>query len=251
MDISIIGSGNVATVMATLAKEKGHRIIQIISRNQGAGLILAEKVGATYSLINNAVNKNIDLCIVALSDNALPEALRGINFGETMLVHTAGAVSMNALSTASSKVGVLYPLQSLRKDMVAFPPIPFLIEANSTENFNFLNEFAITLSDNVIFVEEGKRLRLHASAVLVNNFTNYLYSVAEDFCKNEEVDFNLLKPLIVETAHRIENNSPSKVQTGPAHRRDITTLEKHLRLFSAYPKIKTLYTRMSDSIMNG
>jgi hypothetical protein len=94
------------------------------------------------------------------------------------------------------------------------------------------------------------RLRLHTAAVIVNNFTNYLYSVAEVFCEKEMVDFNLLKPLIKETADRIMDNSPREVQTGPAVRKDITTLDKHLRLLAAHPKVRTLYMRMTDGIMH-
>jgi hypothetical protein len=93
-------------------------------------------------------------------------------------------------------------------------------------------------------------LRIHAAAVIVNNFTNYLYAVTETFCHQECIDFNLLKPLILETAHRIQSVSPHDVQTGPAIRSDIGTIDKHLRLLNNHPKLKTLYTRLTDGIMN-
>ena len=92
---------------------------------------------------------------------------------------------------------------------------------------------------------------MHAAAVIVNNFTNYLYGVAETFCKEENIDFNLLKPLIKETANRIEDHSPLDVQTGPAKRGDVITLSKHLKLLHDHPKLRVLYTRMTDAIMNG
>lgn len=251
MNISIIGSGNVASVFAVLAKNKGHTVKQIIARNEVQGKLLADKIGAGFCLLNNSFDKHVDLFIVALTDNAFSTALKEIHFGEIPVFHTAGSVSMHVLEDNTRNYGVIYPLQSLRKEMEVIPVIPFLIEAKNAQTLAMIKEFAKTLSNEVIEVAEDKRLRLHASAVIVSNFTNYLYGVAETFCKNENVDFNLLKPLILETAERIQTNAPIDVQTGPAVRRDITTLEKHLRLFSAYPKLKTLYTRMTDSIIDG
>ncbi len=251
MDISIIGTGNVATVLARLIIQNGHSIKQIIGRNEIKGEALAKEVDANFLHINKQPNINIDLCIVALSDNALPEAIVGIDFGNVLVVHTEGSFSMHLLETASTNVGVLYPLQSLRREMKAIPTIPLLIEASNHTALNFLETFAKTISTDVQIVEEEKRLRLHLGAVIVSNFTNYLYGVTETFCKAEAVDFNLLKPLIQETANRIEKNSPLDVQTGPALRGDITTLDKHLRLLSNYPKLRTLYTRLSDGIING
>jgi predicted short-subunit dehydrogenase-like oxidoreductase (DUF2520 family) len=250
MDISIIGTGNVATVLARLIFQNGHSIKQIIGRNEIKGEALANEVNGNFINIKKQPNINIDICIVALSDNALPEAIAGIDFGNVLIVHTAGAVSMKLLETTSTNVGILYPLQSLRSEMKEIPTIPLLIEASNQKAFNFLETFAKTISTSVQFMEEEKRLRLHLGAVIASNFTNYLYAVTETFCKAEGVDFNLLKPLIQETANRIENNSPTNTQTGPAKRGDIITLAKHLRLLETHPKLRVLYTRLTDGIMN-
>ena len=250
MNISILGTGNVASVIAKLCAQNGHTIIQVIGRNEEKGKSLANTLQAEYINFKGVLNKSIDICIVAIADNAFPEGLHELNFGNKLVVHTAGSISMSMLQNVSTNFGVLYPLQSLRKELTTFPPIPFLLEANNEGSLNILHAFATTLSDTVYMVEEQKRFRLHAAAVIVSNFTNHLYSIANTYCNNEAVDFNLLKPLILETASRIENAAPITLQTGPAIRKDITTLEKHLQLFGKYPKVKTLYTRMTDSIMN-
>jgi predicted short-subunit dehydrogenase-like oxidoreductase (DUF2520 family) len=251
MDISIIGTGNVAHVLAKLIVSNGHRIKQIIGRNISDGLSLANLSGANFINILTKPDQNIDLCIVALSDNAYPEAIQGINLGDVLVAHTAGSVSIKLLENISTNIGVLYPLQSLRKEMDTIPEIPLLLEANNAQALAFLESFAKTISNTVTHLDEDKRIRLHAGAVIASNFTNYLYSVTEVFCKAENVDFNLLKPLIIETAERIVKKSPQDLQTGPAKRGDIITLQKHLQLLDAHPKLKILYTRMTDGIMNG
>jgi predicted short-subunit dehydrogenase-like oxidoreductase (DUF2520 family) len=250
MKISIVGSGNVATVLARLAIKKGHTIHQIISRNTEARKILAKEVDASYIFAKDQIDLNIDLVIVAVADKAIPDGIADLQFEDVPVFHTAGSISMNQLAKNSSNFGVLYPLQSLSKEMETIPSIPFLIEANNEPTLDIIQTFALTLSDAVQIETEEKRLRLHAAAVIVNNFTNYLYGVAETFCKEENIDFNLLKPLIIETAQRIQHNSPVDVQTGPAKRGDITTLAKHLRILETHPKLRVLYTRMTDGIMN-
>lgn len=251
MRVTFIGSGNTATILARLCKQNGHQVLQIITRNAAAGKDLANQIGCSYINIKEKADLSTELVIVALSDNSLPEALNEINFESIPVVHTSGSTNISVIQKVSKNFGVLYPLQSLRKEMETIPDIPFLIEANNTETLAFIKDFANTISNTVVEQNADERIRLHASAVIVNNFTNHLYGIAEKFCIDEKVDFSLLKPIIKETADRIQHHSPSTVQTGPAMRSDITTLDKHLRLLNDYPKLRTLYMRMTDGIMNG
>lgn len=248
MNVSIIGSGNVAAVLARLCLQKGHTIQQILARNTEAAQELAQEVGGRADNICTYIPLESDLIIVALSDHSLPQALAELYFKGVPVVHTAGAVSIHVLKNNADNYGVLYPLQSLRKEMGTIPPIPFLIEANNENTFQFIQNFAATLCDNVIDANEAYRLKLHAAAVVVNNFTNYLYILAEDFCKKENVDFDLLKPLIKETAERIQDRSPGLLQTGPAVRNDITTIKKHLELISGYPELMNIYELLTVGI---
>jgi predicted short-subunit dehydrogenase-like oxidoreductase (DUF2520 family) len=91
-------------------------------------------------------------------------------------------------------------------------------------------------------------LKLHVAAVMVNNFTNHLYKLAEDYCKNEGLDFRQLIPLIEETAERLKTISPADAQTGPAIRHDAPTIEKHLIILEKYPHLKEIYKIMTESI---
>ena len=248
MDVALIGSGNVATVMGRLIS-KQHRIVHVFSRQPEHAAMLATEFNCSYSGLEKINVAEADLFILSVSDAAIEESDQ-FHLHDKFIVHTAGSVPMNALKNVSHRFGVLYPLQSLRKEMPSLPDIPFLIDANSPENLAVLREFAVSISNNVMQARDEERLKLHTAAVIVSNFTNHLYSLAEEFCSNEKVEFNMLKPLIIETAQRIMHESPSKVQTGPAVRKDIQTLDKHLRLLTNYPKLRTTYLRLTDSIMN-
>ena len=250
MKVVIIGSGNVATVLSRLLIKKGHSILQVMSRNIDNARILADELNVNYSDLHGQPDEGADIVILAVSDFVVMEGLPQLNFHNKLVVHTAGSVSKEVLSSLSTNYGVLYPLQSLVKDKEVPADIPFLIDGNNEGVIKYLDDFAKSLSTIVQQVNDEDRLKLHAAAVIVSNFTNHLYSIAEEFCQKEQVDFDMLKPLILETAQRIQHTSPSLVQTGPAVRKDIQTLDKHLRILVNHPKLRTTYLRLTDSIMN-
>jgi predicted short-subunit dehydrogenase-like oxidoreductase (DUF2520 family) len=250
MKIALIGSGNVATVLGRLITKNGHQVCQVISRDIEHAKLLAEELGGGYADFDGKPDRSADLFIIAISDAALDHFFVKGAISDKIVVHTAGSVSKDILKNFSSRYGVLYPLQSLRKEMPYIPSIPLLVDGNDGATTDFIESFARSISPDVQRMGDEARLKLHAAAVVVSNFTNHLYAITEDFCSKENVDFDMLKPLIIETAERIKEASPSRVQTGPAIRKDILTLDKHLRLFTAHPKLRTMYLRLTDSIMN-
>ena len=249
MKVVLVGAGNVATVLARLITKNNHTISQVINRNQDHAMVLADTLGATYTDFSGKPDQSADLFILATSDASLTDNFASFRTGDKLVVHTAGSVPKEVLQKISSNYGVLYPLQSLRKEIDEIPEIPFLVDGNNEASVNKVLEFAKTLSQQVTVSGDEERLKLHTAAVIVSNFTNHLYAIAEDFCEKEMINFNLLKPLIIETACRIKSFSPKNVQTGPAVRKDIYTLDKHLRILSNHPKLKTTYMRLTDSIM--
>jgi predicted short-subunit dehydrogenase-like oxidoreductase (DUF2520 family) len=249
MQIVIIGSGNVASVLGRLCKQKGHVVVQVVSRHATHAKLLADELNCAYADYNEKLNDSAGLYIIAVADSALQELNSRISLGNKLILHTAGSVSKDVLKDISHNYGVLYPLQSLRKEMNYETDIPFLIDGNTADTITLVEDFASTLSSIVTKTTDDERLKLHVAAVMVSNFTNHLYALAESFCKIENVDFNLLNPLIKETAERIQKFSPAAVQTGPAVRNDIFTIEKHLRILSEHPQLKYMYIKLTDSIM--
>lgn len=250
MKVALVGTGNIAHVLGRLIQSKGHNIVHVAGRNLAHVQELSSLFQCGHSDIKGASSVSADIFIIAVSDYALMEVCHTLHVNPALVLHTAGAESIHVLKEVSSNYGVLYPLQSLRKEVQQIPEIPFLIDGNSAESLVKVKNFAESLSNRVTKTGDEERLRLHTAAVIVSNFTNHLYAMAEIFCKEEHVDFDYLKPLIRETAERIASNSPHDVQTGPAIRKDVITMDKHLRLLSNHPKLRTMYLRMTDSIMN-
>jgi predicted short-subunit dehydrogenase-like oxidoreductase (DUF2520 family) len=250
MRVVIVGAGNVATVFGRLMVASGHVIIQVVSRTIASAQSLAIELGCSFSDNLSALDQTADIYILAITDQALQQIQGSIFLGDKLIVHTAGSVSKQVLSTISTQFGVIYPLQSLRKEQIGGQPkIPLLIDANNPSVLSVIEKFAFSLSSIVSKVEDEQRFYLHLAAVIVNNFTNHLYSLTAEYCKNEGVDFKMLQPIIEETALRLKTRLPSDVQTGPAIREDRSTLERHLLALSNHPELKIMYQTFTESLL--
>ncbi|MGI8583493.1 MAG: Rossmann-like and DUF2520 domain-containing protein [Chitinophagaceae bacterium] len=249
MNIVIVGSGNVATVLGKIIYNAGHKIVQVVSRNENHAKVLAQIFDSTSGSFKSTPYKNADLYLFAITDTALYHLDQYVQLRNKIVIHTAGSVSKDVLKNISSSYGVIYPLQSLLKSAAVTSEIPLLIDGSSVDTIKIIREFCKTLSGNVTTADDEERLKFHVAAVLVNNFTNHLFAMGEDFCKKEKIDFKKLYPLIDETISRVKQHSPHAVQTGPAIREDIYTLGKHLQILSEHPDLKYLYLKLSESIL--
>ncbi len=248
MKISIIGSGNVATIFSRVLFNNQHEIIQIASRNIDHAKQLSQETGANYCTLHELNTHEADIYIIAVSDNGLIEIGKTLKLGNKPVYHTAGSVSIHTLQNVSANYGVVYPLQSLRKEMNEIPPIPLMIDANNKVTMSLIQELASTISHQVEIANDEKRIKMHVAAVFACNFTNHLYQMSADYCEKHGLDFNLLYPLINETAQRIKNVLPLSVQTGPAIRKDMETIHKHLNMLHDLPEHEEIYKKMSELI---
>lgn len=251
MRVTIIGSGNVATVLGRKILHSGHIIQQVFSRDISHAAQLADELSA--SPVNEAagIDRNADMYIVAVSDDSLQNIDQWLKLGDRFVVHTAGSVAMGVLKDVSMNYGILYPLQSLRKEIAAELYVPFLVDANNEWNKIKLSAFARSFGDAVNFAGDEDRRKLHLAAVITNNFSNHLYTLTEEFCNSEGVEFRLILPLLEETAKRLSNTSPSGMQTGPAARSDESTIRKQREMLKDYPQLLYFYDVFTEKIKQG
>ncbi len=250
MQVTIIGSGNVATVLARQLLHKGHVIVQVYSQTLAHATVLAQQVHAAAVDDVAAINKDADIYIIAVADRGIAAIAAALQLQDKLVLHTAGSVTKNVLQHTSNRYGVLYPIQSLRKDMDAATPIPFLVDGNTDAVTDEIELFARTLCPKVARGGDAERVKLHVAAVFACNFVNYMYLQSATYCEKEHIDFSLLQPLIEETANRLRHYHPAEVFTGPAVRGDVGTVQKHVSLLEAYPALQEVYTLISGRIMN-
>ena len=249
MDIVMIGSGNVAAVLGRKFAAAGHKIIQVVGRNATAASELAYEWDTESANYMSLINRRADVYLIAVTDNVIAEIVADLRLPGKVVAHTAGSVSKDVLKSVTDHYGVFYPLQSIRKDINYLPDIPVYFEASDEKAAGVFKKLAASISlKPPIIAGSEERLKLHVAAVIVNNFTNHLFALAEQFCREEKLDFRQLLPLIEETLQRLKTSSPFETQTGPAFRNDEETLQKHLEILKSRPHLLQIYKVMTESI---
>ncbi|SNR96575.1 Rossmann-like and DUF2520 domain-containing protein [Flavobacterium sp. ov086] len=245
--ITIIGSGNVAQhLIKAFTKSELIEIVQVFSRKKEALTSLI-----SFDKIVNDFNEliEVDLYIIAVSDKAISEVSKQLPFQNRIVVHTSGAASLDVLDPKNRK-GVFYPLQTFsKKKEIDFSTVPMCLEAENTFDFRILESVAKSISNAVFPINSVQRKALHVSAVFVNNFTNHLYQIGQEICDEHQVPFEVLKPLIQETAEKIKTLDPIDAQTGPAKRNDTVTIESHLEYLNNENQ-KNIYKLLTQSIQD-
>lgn len=252
MNVVLIGSGNVAWNLGRLIKQCGHEILQVMTRNGKSGTELAYELDTESSMYWSVLKRDADVYIICVDDDSLPDVvteLTELKLKKGLFLHTSGTVPVDALKGTSSKYGVLYPLQSLRFGAKDLPEIPFLVEGGDDHTTAAVKSFAYTLTNNIQAVTTEQRQKMHIAAVLVNNFTNYLFIQAEEWCIKNNLEFKQLIPLIRETGLRMDAGNPKGLQTGPAIRNDVTTIDLHRKLLADDPELLGMYDRFTKGIL--
>ena len=245
--VVIIGSGNVAQhLIKAFTKSNSIEIVQAFSRNKQnlENLIDSSKITSDLNALIDA-----DLYIISVSDNAIAEVSHQLNLKNKLVVHTSGSISMTDLENKNRK-GVFYPLQTFSKNAVVnFEAIPICLESENNDDYKLLETVAKSISDKVFNINSNQRKALHVSAVFVNNFVNHLYKIGNDICIENNIPFEILQPLITETANKITSLSPNEAQTGPAKRNDTQTINTHLQFLSDENQ-KEIYKILTKSIID-
>ena len=245
-NIILVGSGNVATHLGIALQKGNYPIIQVYSRSIENAKKLAEKLNTNYT--NDLTQlKAADLIIVSVNDNAISKVLSQIK--NTSIVHTSGSIGMNIFNDHFSNYGVLYPLQTFNKEVnLNISEIPFCIEGNNLAFEKQLTTLAKQLSNNVVLMDSEQRKQVHIAAVFACNFSNQMFSIADDLLAEKNLDFKILLPLIKQTIAKLSTNKPKTVQTGPAKRNDNNIIQEHIKHINKQ-EVKDLYQEISNNII--
>ncbi|HEY0056636.1 MAG TPA: DUF2520 domain-containing protein [Pedobacter sp.] len=247
MKIVLLGSGNVATHLGIALKLANHEVIQVWSRTLDNARLLAKSLEATFTDNLSEVSPDADIYMASVSDDYIADIISAFAIPDKLLVHTSGSTGLDI----SGLSGVFYPLQTFTKtSSVDFSVIPIAIEGVNQEVETLLFELAESIGSKPLVLNSEQRKALHVAAVFACNFSNHLYSIANKILDNNDLNFELIRPLISETASKIQSHLPATVQTGPAVRNDQKILDNHLQFLADDSTLADLYDRLSQSIIN-
>ncbi len=244
--VVILGAGNVAFHLTRALLQNTVNVRQIFNRT----LSKAEEVGEANNIgYTNKISEleKADLYIIAASDTAVEELSHYIPFDDALVVHTSGSLGTNVLKGDYRK-GVFYPFQTFTKThKLRYEEVPFFVEAENKQDEDALFALADKISNEVHRTTHEKRMRVHLAGVWVSNFVNHLYTIGNKICEDNDLPFDVLRPLIEETAMKVQDMKPYDAQTGPARRHDEIIINKHLEIIED-SRLNQLYRLLSESI---
>lgn len=248
----LMGAGNLAWHLGPALRDAGYTIVQVFSRSTDPARSLAERLNSEWTTDPGQLAVDADIQLFCVSDRVIPDLLCRIELKKRpMMVHTAGSVPADIFSGISAEYGVLYPLMTFSRDRsLDFRGVPVCIEGNTPGSTAILEKMAGRISNRVYRMDSEERRMLHLAGIFACNFSNHMYHLAQDLMLSQGMDFNLLKPLITETASKVIEMDPAAAQTGPASRDDSEVVRSHVELLNDHPELQKLYTFVSDSIAN-
>jgi predicted short-subunit dehydrogenase-like oxidoreductase (DUF2520 family) len=252
--VSFIGSGNLAWHLAPALDNAGFVVKEVFSRNPKHATLLTERLyQADVKATLDFSTSRSQIFIIAVSDDAIQSISQEIILpDEAILVHTSGSQPLSVLGYAATPhIGVLYPLQSFSKSKrVEFKEIPVFIESDSNDSQRLIRQMAEAISRKVYTITSAERKSLHVAAVFASNFVNHMLTLSKDILTESKLDFNFLKPLILETIEKSLELGPEKTQTGPALRGDMETLDHHMELLQTDESVAEIYKIVSQHIID-
>jgi predicted short-subunit dehydrogenase-like oxidoreductase (DUF2520 family) len=251
--IVVLGTGNVAWHLCDRLSKSGHEIMQLYGRNGECFVDFKSFNINDFCTQPSQITPKADIYMICVSDDSILDAAGEWAFklnSTQILVHTSGSVSSRILSPFSTNFASFWPIQTLRKNHpILTNKIPFVLSASNDFTLNALTNLAECLTNQCQVMDDDKKALLHTAAVIVNNFSNHLFSLTADYCIEEHIDFNLLTSLIQETALKTTLTHPDNLQTGPARRHDIKTIDHHMHNLHNYKSLSAIYSFFTKSIM--
>ncbi len=245
ISVVLLGAGNVAThLFKAFSKSDNITVTQWYNRTFSAISSYSNDTNITDDL---SQLKEADIYIMAVSDDSIAQLSKDLPFTNRLIAHTSGSVSIHDMDKKNQRA-VFYPLQTFSKDAeLDFSEVPVCIEVTEKQNLQLLKGIAESVECKHYRINTEQRQTLHLSAVFVNNFTNQLYRIAHEISDAKSINFDILKPLILETAKKVQDMSPYMAQTGPAKRNDKKTIRRHLKQIEN-EDYKTIYEILTASI---
>lgn len=250
MRLVFVGAGRLATQLAQALHAKSHDVVAVYSRTMASASALATLVGGRATDCLSDLPLEADAFILALKDSVLPEVAARLAPGREQcpMFHTAGSVPMSVFGTLPHH-GVVYPMQTFSKDRpVDFSRVPIFIEGSSDRALRVATTLASSVSTDVRQLSSAERRYLHLAAVFACNFANHCYALSARILERHGMDFQVMLPLIDETARKVASMHPLDAQTGPAVRYDENVIRAQQQLLADDPQMQALYTLLSQSI---
>lgn len=252
--VSFIGSGNLAWHLAPAIDNAGFVVKEVFSARQKNAAALTERLyQAEVKSSLDFSDSPSDVFFIAVSDEAIADVAKELVLPENAtLVHTSGSQPLRILDfSAAANTGVFYPLQTFTKTRpIDFKNVPVFIEASDSAAEKKLVAIGKALTSKYKKISSEERKGLHVAAVFASNFPNHMLRISKMLMDERGLNFEWLKPVILETINKALAVGPEYSQTGPAVRGDLEILDEHMMYLKSDKTLAKIYEIISQDIID-
>ena len=255
--IGFIGAGAVGGSLAVVLHNAGYHIVASASRTHASAQSLAARIPgcAPYRNFQKLID-SVGFVFITTPDDAISTVCDSLKIREGLgVAHCSGAASLEPLGSAARQgaiIGAFHPLQafsSVEEGVQNIPGITFGIES-APEIRDYLEQMALDIGGNPIFLRPQDKVLYHLSGVLMGNLLAVQASVAASvwpkFDHSRDEGIRALTPMMGAVARNLDANGVPQGVAGPYPRGDVGTIRKHLEaLKSSAPEYLPLYCELA------
>lgn len=260
INIGIIGTGAVGSILAKNLARCGHRITACIDKCRSTAKKLAAQLHLSHCVFSiEAIESKTELIIIAVPDSQIASvdgeiAQISSRLKSAICVHTSGAFSgsdLKKIARTGTSVGSLHPLQTFPSVDADFSMegIYFAIEGSAAV-VELLDKLVVQLKGIPVHILEGQKAVYHAAAVFASNFIPVLLRSALELLGKAGISPDegrkMLSPLLRFSVENCIQFGETQALTGPVARGDKPTIQKHLKAIHQFdPELENLYRYLS------
>jgi len=242
MRIALIGNGNLAWHLSKAFRNAGLHLDAHLSRSNDNSL--------GWEIHRNMLTMpaDIDVFLLAVPDSSIAEVASQLPIDATV-IHFSGASELDLLPQQHR--AVCWPCQTLTKETeIEYAQIPVLYEFSDEQSAHIIRQTLMKAWGTWTKANGKQRLMAHAAAVFSNNFTNHMQFIAHQLLHEASLPAKLLQPMVKAHMQLLDNLEPSQVQTGPAKRNDLATVQRHMNTLQHHEDWKKLYELITEDIID-
>lgn len=255
--IGFIGAGRVGGSLAICMSHQGYSVVAVASRTFSSAQALANRVeGCVAYESGQEVADSADVVFITTPDDAIGPVCSAMSWSLGQgAVHCSGVASLDVLEGATVQgavAGSFHPLQafsSVENGVKSIPGTTFGIEGEGDMQA-FLNEIALDIGGNPVFLRPKDKPLYHISGVMMGNLLTEYVAIAaqlwEHLGMSRAEGLRALVPMMRQVSVNLETSGIPGAVAGPYVRGDVGTIRKHLETLRAQaPELLPFYCELA------
>src|SRR3954471_5195992 len=262
--ISIVGAGNVGSVLAPALRRAGYRVEEIAVRDNPRSLrrgnVVARASDAKAVSYADATY-SADVIWICVTDDAiapLAKALarrRDVDWRSKIIFHASGALTsdeLKALKKRGAAIASTHFMQSFVPGSRPSLAVPFAVEGDEKARSVAL-KIGAALGAKPFVIRKQSKVLYHAMGFFSSPLVIIALSLSESVGRKAGLDSkqieSVIRPMFSRTAENYLKKGSAGAFVGPINRGNIATVQKHLRDLKRIPEAHAAYVAMGRAAL--